>query len=139
MIIDGSNLVLGRLAAYAAKTSLEGEPVVIVNCEKVVITGRKKFLVNRFLEKQHKGHPFHGPFYPKIPDRIVKRTIRGMLPYKLERGKKAFKRIKCFMGVPEQYKTKKFETVKGADASKLKTLNFITVNDISKSVDKGVA
>ena len=138
MIIDGSNLVLGRLAAFAAKTSLGGEPVVIINCENVVITGRKKFLVSTFIEKQHKGHPFHGPFYPKIPDRIVKRTIRGMLPYKLERGSKAFKRIKCFMGVPMEYQNQKFETVKGAEASKLKTLNFITVNDLAKALTKGV-
>ncbi len=139
MIIDGTNLILGRLAAYAAKQALEGELVAILNCEKVIITGNRKLLIKEFIERQHKGHPYHGPFYPKMPDRFVKRTIRGMLPYKQERGRKAFKHIKCFMGVPEQYKNQKVETVKGADYSKLKTLNFITVNDLSKAVGKGVA
>ena len=61
-----------------------------------------------------------------------------MLPYKQERGIKAFKRIKCFIGVPEEYAKQKLETVKHADASTLKTLNFITVNDLAKVVAKGV-
>jgi len=139
MIIDGTNLILGRLAAYAAKRALEGESVIIVNSEKVIITGNKKTLVRRFIEKQHMGHPFHGPFYPKMSDRFVKRTIRGMLPYKQERGRTAFKHIKCFLGMPEAYKDQKIETVPGANYSKLKTLNFITVNDLSKVVGKGVA
>ncbi|MBI2148301.1 50S ribosomal protein L13 [Candidatus Woesearchaeota archaeon] len=139
MIIDGTNLILGRLASFAAKTALEGEFVIIVNSEKIVLTGIKKTLLKRFIEKQHMGHAYKGPFYPKMPDRIVKRTIRGMLPYKQERGMKAFKRIKCFMGLPESYKNQKLETIKGADYSKLKTLNFITVNDLAKSVGKGVA
>lgn len=139
MIIDGTDLILGRLATYAAKKALEGEAVVIVNAEKVIITGSKKLLLSQFIEKQHMGHAYKGPFYPKMPDRIVKRTIRGMLPYKQERGMKAFKRIKCFMGIPEQYINNKLETISGANYSKLKTLNFITVNDLSKVVGKGAA
>ena len=139
MIIDGTDLILGRLAAYAAKIALEGDSVIVVNCEKVVITGNKKLLIDQFIEKQHMGHAYKGPFFPKMPDRIVKRTIRGMLPYKQERGSKAYKRIKCFIGLPESYKNQKLESVKGADYSKLKTLNFITVNDLSKSVGKGIA
>ena len=139
MIIDGTDLILGRLATYAAKKALEGESVIIVNAEKVVITGSKKFLADEFIEKQHMGHAFKGPFYPKMPDRIVKRTIRGMLPYKQERGIKAYKRIKSFMGVPESYKNQKLETIPSANYTKLKTLNFITVNDLAKVVGKGVA
>lgn len=139
MILDGANLILGRLAAYAAKKSLEGESVIIVNCDRVIITGRKKFHIEQFMERQNKGHAFKGPFYPKMPDRIVKRVIRGMLPYKQEKGAKAFKRIKCFMGVPDSYKSQKLETLPGASYIKLKTLNFITVNDLSKYVGKGVA
>ncbi len=139
MIIDGTGLVLGRLAAYAAKKALEGETVVIVNSEKVVITGGKKFLVEEFLHKQDRGHAYNGPFFPKMADRIVKRTVRGMVPYRQERGIKAYRRVKCYLGVPEEYKNTKFETVKGADYSKLKTLNFITVNDLAKAVGKGVS
>ena len=107
MIIDGTNLILGRLATFAAKKALEGESVIIVNSEKVILTGNKNLLIREFIEKQHMGHAYKGPFYPKMPDRIVKRTIRGMLPYKQERGRKAFKRIKCFIGLPESYKNQK--------------------------------
>ncbi len=138
MIIDGKDLILGRLATYAAKRSLEGDSVIIVNAEKVVLTGNKKLLLKNFIERQHMGHAYNGPFYPKMPDRIVRRTIRGMLPYKQERGMKAYKRIKCFMGLPESYKNQPLETVPGANYSKLKTLNFITINDLDKSVGKGV-
>lgn len=139
MIIDATNLILGRLATYSAKKALEGESVIIVNAEKAVISGRSKFLVDEFIYKQHRGHAYNGPFVPKMPDRIVKRTIRGMLPYKKETGIRAYKRVKCFMGIPHQYHDQKIETLESANFSKLKTLNFITVNDLSKAVGKGVA
>lgn len=138
MIIDGTNLILGRLAAFVAKRALEGEPIIILNCENVIITGNKDFLIRKFKERLDRGHPYHGPFFPKLPDRIVKRTIRGMLPYKQERGKKAFKKIKCYRGVPENYKSAKTEIVPVNDVKKLKTLNYITVNNLSSFVGKGV-
>lgn len=137
MIIDGSDLILGRLATFAAKKALEGEAITILNCEKIIITGNKKFLLEKFKARIDRGHPYHGPFYPKLPDRIVRRTIRGMLPYKQERGHKAFKKIRCFVGIPEEYRTQKIETIHDANISKLRTLNFLKINDLSKSVGKG--
>ena len=139
MIIDGSNLILGRLATYVAKKALEGETVTILNCEKVIVTGSKEVLIKKFRERITRGHPYHGPIFPKMPDRIVRRAIRGMLPYKKEHGRNAFKHIKCFIGVPEGYSTQKTEKITVADCSKLKTLNFITINDLSKYVSKGAA
>ncbi len=136
MIIDGTNLILGRVATYATKKALEGESIVILNCEKLIITGRKKFIIEEYQRKQNIGHPFHGPFYPKMPDRLVRRVIRGMLPFRQERGKNAYNRIKCYLGVPDKYKTHKIETIKEADASKLKTLKFLTVNDMAKYYGK---
>ena len=138
MIVDGTNKVLGRLASFAAKKALEGEEIVILNCENIVVSSSKDFLLSHYKQKQERGHPYHGPFFPKLPDRIVRRTIRGMLPYKKERGAKAYKRIKCFMGIPEQYKTQKTETIITADAKKLTTLKFIRINDIAKFYNKGV-
>ena len=41
---------------------------------------------------------------------IVKRTIRGMLSYKKPRGKEAFARIKCYAGVPNEFKNEKLVT-----------------------------
>ena len=139
MIIDGKNLILGRLATFAAKQALEGEPVIIINCENIILTGTKKSIMEKFKHKQGLGGPYKGPFFPKTPDRIVKRSIRGMLPYKQERGLKAFKRIKCFIGTPDSYKSQKLVELPKASYQKLKTLNFITINDISKEYNKGVA
>ncbi|PIN72869.1 50S ribosomal protein L13, partial [Candidatus Woesearchaeota archaeon CG10_big_fil_rev_8_21_14_0_10_47_5] len=48
IIIDANNLVLGRLAARAAKLCLMGEKVSIINCEKAVISGNKKQLLEKW-------------------------------------------------------------------------------------------
>ncbi len=138
ILIDGTNQILGRVAAYAAKKALLGEKVEIVNCEKMLITGRKEFLESRFLERKERGHPYDGPFYPKMADRIVRRTIRGMLPYRQERGKNAYKRIMCYIGMPSVLKEQKPQLVPGADAAKLKTANFLQLGQISQLLGKAL-
>ncbi len=130
-VIDATNLILGRLATKVAKLALEGEKISIINSEKAVISGKKKMVLARFKDIREKGDPFHGPFYPRMPDRIVKRAIRGMLPYKKERGKKAYKNIKCYIGIPLNLKDAKSETIKRASISKT-TAKFIYVGEISK-------
>ncbi len=131
MIIDGTNLILGRLASYAAKKALLSESVDIVNCEKIAITGRKEFLFKKYKERRDRG-TYKGPFLHREPAKIVKRAIRGMLPYKRERGRKAFQRIKCYAGVPTDFSDKKLETIKNANISKVTNLKYICVKDLSK-------
>lgn len=131
MIINGDDLILGRVASFAAKKALLGETIDIVNCEKIAVTGRKEFLLKRYKQIGDRG-THKGPIFHRSPVRILKRTIRGMLPYKQERGIKAFKRIKCYVGVPAELKDKKLDTIANANVSKLKNLNFIYVKDISK-------
>lgn len=105
IIIDGKNTVLGRLASYAAKKSLKGEEVIILNCENVLISGNRKNIEKEFLEKKGRiGSGQRGPKYSKSSEKIVKRTIRGMLPDHREgRGREAFKRIKCYPKIPKEY------------------------------------
>ena len=55
-----------------------------------------------------------------------------MLPYKKPRGREAFKRIKCYRGIPTTMKDKKPETLKAAEFSKLPTLKYVTVEYICK-------
>ncbi|HZX12578.1 MAG TPA: 50S ribosomal protein L13 [Candidatus Nanoarchaeia archaeon] len=138
MIIDGTGHILGRVASVAAKRALLGEKVDIVNCEKMLITGRKKFLEQHFRERKDRGHPYDGPFYPKMPDRIVRRTIRGMLPYKQERGRSAYKRVMCYVGVPHSLKDQAMVMVDGASGSKLKTSNFLELRRVSAFLGKKV-
>ena len=52
MIIDAENLVLGRLASFVAKQALLGENIDIINCEKAIVLGDKKEILNSY-KKQH--------------------------------------------------------------------------------------
>lgn len=133
MIIDAKNTILGRLAAYAAKEALQGETIDIINCEQAIVTGTKKEIIKAYRERVERGEPFHGPFFPKIPHMLVRRTIRGMIPYKTKKGFTAYKRIKCYKGTPKQFKDKEAIKLKQT-ISKLKILKYITVKDICKEL-----
>ena len=128
-IIDGKNAVLGRLASYVAKEALKGEEIVILNCEFVIITGNRKFIRENFEEsKRRVGSGQKGPKISRDSEKIVKRTIRGMLPnYRSGRGAIAYRKIKCFAGIP-----KEFEETKKIVSGKEKKSKYIHVKDISK-------
>ncbi|MBL7054435.1 50S ribosomal protein L13 [Candidatus Woesearchaeota archaeon] len=136
MIIDGNNLILGRLGSFAAKKALQGEKIDIVNCENIVITGKKKYIFEKYRKRLKRGIHSKGPFTYRMPDRFVKRALRGMLPYKKEKGKKAFEKIKCYMGVPEneKFNKEKMETIKSADISKVPSLDYLRVKDVCKEI-----
>ena len=134
MIINAENLILGRFATVAAKKALLGEDVSIINCEKALITGNRKAILAKYKQKIQMGKPQKGPFIPKRADRFVKKTIRGMLPYKQGRGSKAFEKIRCYVGIPDDFKDKKAETIEKANISKVPNLKYITVGEICKSI-----
>lgn len=136
MIIDANELIVGRMATEVAKKALMGEKIDVVNCEKALVTGKKKEVFNRLKEKHKIGDALKGPYFQKMSDRFIRRIIRGMLPYKQEKGKSAFKRVMCYIGVPDEFKDKKFETIKNAHISKSKTLSYTTVGDICKHLKK---
>ncbi len=134
IVINAEGKILGRLAAFAAKQALLGEEVRVVNCEKAVVTGSPKRVLEDYRRKRERGVPRKGPFFPKQSDRLVRRTIRGMLPYKKPRGAEAFKRVMCYKGVPFELEGKPFTDVPGADASKLKNLKYLEVQRICKEL-----
>lgn len=116
-IIDGKDAVLGRVASFAAKEALKGEKIVIVNCEEMLISGNKSYHQEDFKAKRRRvGFTQTGPKISRMPYKIVKRVIRGMLPNARRggRGRDALKRIMCYSGVPEEYElTEKIEIGKG--------------------------
>jgi len=132
MIIDAKDLILGRMCTVISKKALLGEKIDIVNCEKAIVVGNKKDVFGKYRKRADLGGPFHGVFLPKLPDKFVRRVLRGMLPYKQYKGKTAFKRIMCYISVPEVFKDKKMEKIKEADISRIKTLKYVTVGDICK-------
>jgi len=127
-IVDGKNAVLGRLASYVAKEALKGEEFAIVNCEDVIITGNKQAIKKDYKEKRDKvGSGQKGPKVSRLTEQIVKRAIRGMLSnHRKGMGKQAYKRIKCYVGVP-----KEFESMEKRSMEEKNKRKFIRVKDIS--------
>lgn len=111
-VIDATDVVLGRLATQAA-TLLRGKHkptfaphmdmgdfVVIINAEKVSVSGNKrtdKFIYN------HSGYPGGlrqrsvGEMIEKQPDRLVEKAVQGMLP-KNKLGRAMSKKLKVYAG-----------------------------------------
>ncbi|MBU5537298.1 MAG: 50S ribosomal protein L13 [Candidatus Aenigmatarchaeota archaeon] len=132
-IYNAENQILGRICTSIAKDLLKGEDVVVINAEKAVLSGNPRWKKEHYQEKIKRGDPHKGPFFPRYPDDIFRRTVRGMLPWHKAKGRKAFKKLKVFIGVPEEFKNKTTEKVKTADANKLKT-TYITLADLSLSI-----
>jgi len=130
LFIDASGSVAGRVASHAAKQALLGKTIAVFNCEKVVITGNRNTTIREYREIRHKGGAsLNGPFYPKHPDRIIKRMVRGMLRYTKGRGEAAFSRVRCFNGVPVEFKDAK--TIKLTKQINTRT---ITLHDLGKEM-----
>lgn len=111
-VIDATDVVLGRLASQAA-TLLRGKHkpifarhvdtgdfVVIVNAEKVAISGNKRD--SKFVYR-HSGYPGGlrqrsvGEMLDKQPDRLVEKAVKGMLP-KNRLGRAMAKKLKVYAG-----------------------------------------
>jgi len=127
MIIDGKNAVLGRLAAQVAKRLLKGEEVIIVNADKTIITGNPDTILAEYTTRRQRGSTEFGPYYPKTPDAIVRRTVRGMLPYKTGRGREAFKKLRVHIDIPAELK---IQEIVSAPARNVKS-DFMTLEKVS--------
>merc|ERR1711979_23707 len=139
IVIDARGHLLGRLAAIVAKTILQGQRVVVVRCEGINISGsfyRNKLKYLEYLRKRCNVNPKRGPFHFRAPSRVFWKTVRGMLPHKLRRGKDALDRLKVFEGIPPPYDKKKRMVV--PSALKVLRLNprrkFCTVGRLSHEV-----
>lgn len=113
-IIDADGLLLGRMASMIAKRLLNGEEIAIINAEKTIISGNQKQILENYDQKRKRGSTEFGPYYPRRPDHILKRTIRGMLPYRTQRGMDALRRVKVYVGVPGEFYGVEAETLEDA-------------------------
>jgi large subunit ribosomal protein L13 len=112
LIIDATDVILGRLASHAAallrgkhKTTFAphmdmGDHVIIINADKVALTNGKK--QSKFAYR-HTGHPGglrsvrYEDLLEKNPERAVEKAIRGMLP-KNSLGRDQFRKLKVYRG-----------------------------------------
>ena len=136
-VIDAEGLILGRLASIVAKRLLRGERIVIVNAERAIITGDPQRVIRRYLERLRKRTHYNpektGPKWPRRPDRIVKRAIRGMLPRKTYHGREALRRLRVYIGVPEEYREAPKERPPEA-MLKNPRVKYITVGELAKHI-----
>lgn len=134
MIIDAKDAILGRLGSFAAKHLLLGNKVDVVNCEEAVVSGRKAAILSNYIRRIDRKAPGKGPYFYRRPDMFVKRTIRGMLPFKRARGQDVFRNVKCHIGVPETLKEGKKVAVDGASSVKLHSADHLKIKDICRAV-----
>jgi len=134
MIVDAKDAILGRLGSYVAKQALLGNKVDIINCEECVISGKKHAILEGYIKRLHRKAPGKGPFFYRMPDMLVRRTIRGMLPFKRARGRTAFKNIECHIGIPEYLKNEKALRIENTNINKLHSADYLKIKDICKAV-----
>jgi large subunit ribosomal protein L13 len=134
LVIDASGLILGRLSSIVAKRLLEGDIVSIVNAEKAVVSGSKVTTFKDYQQSRQRGIKEQGPYYPKRPDRLLKRTIRGMLPYKRQRGRDALSRLKVYVGMPKELAGEPMKELEGASMSRLSTIKYIELGELSRKL-----
>ena len=129
-IIDASDCIVGRLASSVAKSLLNGDQIHIINAEQAVISGTKEMVFGEYIGKRKLNHPRKGPYYPRMPHMMLKRAVRGMIPYQKPRGREAFKRLKIDVGKPASLEDEKIEMVSGAKMNA--TSKYVTLGDVSK-------
>jgi large subunit ribosomal protein L13 len=115
-VVDVSGLILGRAASLIAQRLLKGEQIIVVNAEKSVVTGSRENVLSFYTANRARGSKRTGPHYPRYPDRIFRRTVRGMLPHLKTRGKEALDRLDVFIGVPSDVAAAPRQSLEGAQA-----------------------
>ena len=133
VLIDAKHTLLGRVCSIAAKQALLGHTVEVVNCEEAVVSGTKFNILEHYERRLDRKAPNKGPFLYRRPDMFVRRTIRGMLPWKRSRGREAYKLVKCHLGFPEELKKEKPMNVSETSMSKLK-IDHLKVKDICQRI-----
>lgn len=132
---NGEGMILGRLAARVAKDALLGEEVSVVNCEKVMVSGAKQVNFARAKQKRGRyGHPHRSQTHSRLPDKWVRRSVRGMLPWKQARGKEAYLLIKCYVGVPSEFTGKELITLTDSSVNKLPNLKYVSVGELCRHI-----
>lgn len=135
-VIDADKHILGRLSTNIAKRILNGEEVIVVNAEKAIITGDRQVIFNKYLEKYHRGKQNTGPFFPKRADLILKKTVRGMIPYMHPRGREAYRRVRVYVGIPKELESAKIEKIESAMT--LWTDKYVTLGEVAERLGSRV-
>jgi len=133
-VVDGSGCILGRVASEVAERALDGERVAVVNAERLVVTGDRADVVGTFRTRVELTSD-RGPNYPKRPDGIAKRAIRGMLPTSTRRGREALGRVRVYVGNPYDEAGERLE---GTTLDRLSSIRFVELGDVAEQLGANV-
>ena len=134
VVVDARDCILGRVASEVAQRALAGERVAIVNAEHAVITGSEEDVMSVYRKRVEVGSD-RGPYYPKRPDRLFKRAVRGMIPYKKPRGREAFERVRVYVGNPYD---EDGDVLEETSLDRLSNIKFISLGDVSEKLGANV-
>jgi large subunit ribosomal protein L13 len=130
VVVDARDCIMGRVASQVAERALDGERVAVVNAERAVVTGSHDDVVGTFRERRRVGSD-RGPAYPKRPDGIFKRSVRGMVPYKRDRGREALSNVRVYVGNPYETDT---EVLEGTSLDRLSNIKFVSLAEVSEAL-----
>ena len=135
---------MGRLASTVAELLIKAaredrdDKVIIINSEKAIVSGRPRSVLNTYQAKYKLNHPRKGPFFPRMPDMIMKRTVRGMLPYQRKNvGRRAIRNLKVEIGCPSHLESDLPDGHESGDDSKIRRAlpdRFILLGEISANL-----
>ena len=142
VVVDARDCIMGRVASQVAETALDGQTVAVVNAEGAVITGREEQIKEKYKKRVDIGAD-NQYFYPKRPDGILKRSIRGMLPHKKQRGREAFENVRVYVGNPydedsaggsPQSGDGEAAVLEGTSLDRLSNIKFVTLAEVSETL-----
>ena len=143
-VYNAEDKILGRLASVVAKQLIsakkagEDTRVIIVNAEKAIVTGKRSTILSDYRAKYELNHPRKGPFFPRMPDQILKRTVRGMLPYqKNSSGRNALRSLRVEIGTPSDLSGDLPDGCEWGDSTKIERPlpeRFVRLGEISKEL-----
>jgi large subunit ribosomal protein L13 len=141
IVVDGSNCISGRLCSKVSKLLLQGNRVSVVNAEKVMVSGNKYEVIESYkkrLEVSSVTNPINGPFHPRRPDTIITKMIRGMVPKRKSSGIQSFKRLRVYIGTPDELKNSAMKIFDDAKITRQESY-YISMSDVAKQIGwKGV-
>ena len=135
-VVDGTNLIAGRVCSNVAKLLRSGNRIFIINCDKIMMSGKKSSIIKEyedFLKINSIIHPRHGPKHPRRQDRIIKRMVRGMLPKEKPSKKTDLARLRTYIGVPKEVKGLKKIQFEKSQITKSPS-NYTSMAEISRYI-----
>jgi large subunit ribosomal protein L13 len=141
IVIDATDCVAGRMCSHVSKLLLKGNRVLVVNSERAMLSGDRYKTIDlykEYLEINSVTNPIHGPFHPRRPDTILTKMVRGMIPKTKTSGIEAFKRLRVYIGTPDQLRNMKTESFEDAKITRSSS-RYISVGELAKQIGwKGI-